>query len=396
MRKKIDVLIVGRSASGLQSLYGMLRSQPDIKLAVRQIDGSISDPLYGVETLPEILVVQLDNDWTSALEAIMARPANKRPVLLATGPEDNVWMMRMAMKAGARDYLTEPVAEKDLMTSMRLLVQEHTAKDNTSETKTTVLINAKGGSGATLLTCNLGHVMAEVFGLRTVAIDMDLQFGSMPHYLDMTAERSLAEALSRINSLDSLALQTYMSKHPSGLHVLSTIPNEIAPELENSSTSLRGLLRLIEQSYESILIDLPHKTDRFNAELMEIADQVLVVMQQTSPSLRECKYLLMILQREWGIPQDKIRIVVNRFENRSLLSLDDIRHVLGCREPYLVHNDFRHVTESVNTGVPLYEAAKDAAITKDLVDIASQLTGMQAQKKPGLIKRTLARFEHRA
>jgi pilus assembly protein CpaE len=252
------------------------------------------------------------------------------------------------------------------------------------------VINAKGGSGATFLASNLAHIVAAAIGLRVVALDLDVQFGTLPLYLDLNLRRSLLQALNTIDSLDGLALEAYMTSHASGLHVLGPFPSEMVLPEEVQLKQVRKLLSLVEESYDAIFVDLPRQIDRLTSMVMEDAEQVVVVMQQNVTNLRDSKKLFTLLTRELGIPQHKILVVVNRYQPKNLLTLQDIERTLGCDAPVVIPNDFHNVNESVNTGIPLYETAKSATITKALVKLAERLSGSTVVKKPGLMRRAFS------
>ncbi len=94
-------------------------------------------------------------------------------------------MMRMAMKAGARDFLTEPVDQKELINMLLQLESEKRQTAISEKGTLTAFINAKGGSGASVLACNVAHMMQERSQQEVILMDLDMQFGALAQYLDL-------------------------------------------------------------------------------------------------------------------------------------------------------------------------------------------------------------------
>jgi pilus assembly protein CpaE len=116
-------------------------------------------------------------------------------------------------------------------------------------------------------------------------------------------------------------------------------------------------------------------------------------MQQEVANLRDAVRLRNILVRQLGLPQDKIEVVVNRYDKNFQVELADIRRALNCenRDPMLVPNQYRDVSESINVGIPMMDQHRSSAVTKALMQIEARLGGGNASKVPrGAISRAFA------
>jgi pilus assembly protein CpaE len=112
----------------------------------------------------------------------------------------------------------------------------------------------------------------------------------------------------------------------------------------------------------------------------------MVVLQQSVAHLRDARTLMKILQRELMLRDDQIIILVNRWSKNALVSTKDIEKALPGLQLMTVPNDYQSVAESLNTGVPVYELRPKAAITRDLVKLASLVGSVSATKK-GFLQR---------
>ena len=123
------------------------------------------------------------------------------------------------MRAGARDALPEPVAADELQAAINRMLMEVQAEQGTGG-KLVAVMNAKGGSGATMLACNLAHQLS-IRGGRTLLLDLDLQFGTVAHCLDVLPTHSHMEVLKQVDELDGIALRGLCSLSSRTQHVLS-------------------------------------------------------------------------------------------------------------------------------------------------------------------------------
>src|SRR5690606_25742692 len=90
-------------------------------------------------------------------------------------------------------------------------------------------------------------------------LDLDFTYASLNHFLDLKPERGLLEALDVLETLDEHALRGYVSKHRSGLHVMSTVPQGVVLSRDLQAERLANLLRILLSQYQNVVIDSPHQ-----------------------------------------------------------------------------------------------------------------------------------------
>ncbi len=390
MMKKLSVLIAGRSKAGLEGIVSALKGQPDLDVQVRRAENGHSDPLHGITSMPTILILDLSPLWEEELKALTAR--SERPLLVAVGPEGDTGMMRMAMQAGARDFFTHPVHADELIASLRQVAQESSVRETKKKGSLIAVMNAKGGSGASFITANTGHAMAVHQKQRVAVLDMDLQFGTLPLYFDLTPRESLLDALNAVDQLDPVALQGYMAKHGSGLHLLTAMSDMVPLPWEVSTRNLGRLLDVAVHSYDHVLVDLPRQIDPLTSAVLEQADKVLIVMQQGITHIRDARRLLRILTSELAVSKDCIHVILNRHDDKSAVSVADITDALELDTVVLVPNDFRRVSEAINLGVPLLDSARKTPITRAIVHLAGKLDNEPRAVRKGFLRNPISYF----
>ncbi|WP_060844438.1 AAA family ATPase [Pseudomonas sp. St29] len=388
-RTGMRLLISGRDAPALSHLKALCSKLPGLQVSTRLVSNGHTDPLYGLEQMPDFLLLRVSHLWREELAALLLHPVKERPPLLVCGPLDEREGMRLAMQAGARDFLPEPVAAEELQAALGRMVMEAHAEQGAGG-KLIAVMNAKGGSGASMLACNLAHQLS-VRGGRTLLLDLDLQFGSVTHCFDVMPTHSHVEVLQQVETLDGIALRGYCSHFSPTLHVLGGRTGELFLAQDIRIEQLEGLLRLARSTYDWVVVDLPRQIDHLTGITLEHADHVFIVLQQSLSHLKDGTHLLRILRDDLGVQNNRLQVVVNRYDKSSAVSLKDIAEALRCTDLHKLPNDYAVVGESQNTGVPLELHAPRAGITTALRELSQRLIGIQAEEQ-GLLKRTFSRL----
>ncbi|WP_347927588.1 AAA family ATPase [Pseudomonas helvetica] len=386
----LRLLISSRDATALRDLQSVCQRMPSLEVSTRLVSNGHVDPLYGLERMPDLLLVRVSHLWREELAALLQRPAHERPPLLVCGLLNEQDAMRLAMQAGARDVLPEPIAETELVAALSRLVAEVRVNSG-AEGKLIAVIGAKGGSGSTLLACNLAHQLS-VKGGNTLLLDMDLQFGSVTHYLDVAQSHSHLEVLQQVEDMDSVALRGFCSHFSPTLHVLGGRAGELCLPQDAQPEQLDALLQLARASYDWVVVDLPRQIDHLTGSVLEQADRVYVVVQQSVSHLRDASSLTRILREDLGVRGDQLQVVVNRYDKAAAISLKDIGEALRCANLLKLPNDFNLVSQSQNSGVPLGVQAPRAPITVAVRQMSEALVGKQMTGNKGLFKRAFNRF----
>ena len=390
MQGRCFVLLASRSKAAIEALGRHLVPHVEFAFTQRQLINGDTDPLHGVETLPDVLVLRVAPDATDELAALAQRAADGRPPLVVVGATHDPMAMRLAMQAGARDFLSEPVAAADLVGALQRIAAEARASQPVSRTRTCAFINTKGGSGATFLASNVAHALTAVSRFDTVLVDLDLQFGTLPQYLDVQPKRGLLEALDVAGELDAMAVDAYFTRHSSGLRILGRSADSRIADPDGIGERFASLMEIVKAKCERLVFDVPRHLDVVSAMALQSADRVVVVMQQTLPNLRDGTRLVHVLRRELAIPQDRIKVLVNRYRKDAAVELADIRRALGDEDPFLVPNHYKPVSESIDAGVPVYDHARNSPVTRAIIEMASDLGGDRgARSHRGFIARTL-------
>lgn len=391
MDLRLNVLVVSRRKDTLDSLESILGQHSGLRLESRLTVNGHVDPLHDITVLPDALILHLGETAHAELESLAARPLEQRPPLIVIGSTGDTNVMRLAMQAGARDLLPLPLVEADLLAALKRIERDHLAGKRRSDGTLLAFMNAKGGCGATLLACNVAQMLVSVSNRQTTLIDLDLQFGTIPLYFDLFPKRGMLQALENVSGLDELAFNGYLVQDASGLKILGHAADDALPTHAVNAQNINQLLNLAASINDYLVVDLPRRIDPVSTLVLERAQHVALVVQQSVATLRDATRLMTCLRRDLGLAKDRIVVVVNRYEKDSTITTDDIRNTLACGELSLVPNDFASVSACVDTGTPLLTRARNAAVTRAVMALQSRLGGSMVEAQ-GLLARTFSGF----
>ena len=379
MLHKSDVMLIGRSRDAISGVLGLLEEQRLLSLRTHVFGNGQSEIWRDNDEnpVPHALALCVDEDWRHSLPGLLQELPAISPPFLVLCPTNDIELLRTAMRAGARDVLSPPYEEEDLTSRLVELAMEGQASVKRDSAHLIAFINAKGGSGASFLAANVASALVSQQERKSMLVDFDLQFGSLPIYLNMSAGNGLIKALEFVDSLDAAALPGYVQVHGNGLHLLSAamdnliLPDDIAEE------RITRLLDVLDTAYQDIIVDLPRRIDRTTAAVLERLDQVVVVTQQSVTHLQDTKRLLTILSDHLGITSDRVLIVLNRFSKKAEVRIDDFASAFPGVAIETVPSDYAQVSESINLGVPVADGSTRSPLAKAILKLSKRVLPQQ-------------------
>ncbi len=385
------VLIAGRNSSVLQTLKSYLDGMAAIEVHTHAMTNGHVDPLQGLGFVPDIVLLHYESKDTAELSAWAARPLKGRPTLIVVGPGGHAESTRLAIRSGARDFLPEPVGKADLAASIQQVCSELRASATQGRAAVHAFVGAAGGVGSSFIAANIAHLLVAQARHRTALIDLDLNFASTAHHLNVTSQRGLLEALDEVATLDEAALLGFGAAHASGLRVFASTAGNAVLSKDVSSDRLSMFTTMLGQHNQDIVIDVPHAIDNLTATAVGAASAVYIVVQQSTLHVRNATRIMRIFRDELGLPKQRLRLLVNRYDKNALLQLDDIGRALGMEVTSTIPSHYKRALESSDSGVPLYDSDRSAAITLSLLDIVAAMTGTKVDR-PSLLRRALPAF----
>ena len=285
-----------------------------------------------------------------------------------------------ALRTGVKEFFPQPLKREEVVDALlKFLQKELESRDILTKSvkgKVFAVFGAKGGVGTSTLAVNLATGMAQLKGNPSVAlVDMNLISGDVPLFLNMKSVFNWVEVARNISRLDATYLMSILQKHASGIHILPApvIVGEetgMSPEL---ITKVEKVLDLMRTIFDFVVIDGGQLLGHISTYLIGISDKVLLVTIPSLPGIINARKLIDAFH-DLGYPPGKTIVVMNRYNQESGISIDEVRKMIKKDMHWSIPNDYRSTMNAINTGVPLTKSALNTEITTKILELAADLS----------------------
>lgn len=334
------------------------------------------------QTNPDIGIVAIDSDPDKAVRLIQ-EVHDSTPdcsILVISGSSDGQLILR-AMRAGAKEFLTQPLSIEDLVNALERIGHQRFGKGNTKSRscKVITVCGATGGVGSTSLAVNLGCILAAKEENNVALIDLDLALGDSDVFLDTIPDYTLLDVAQNIKRLDFNLLKRSLTRHSSGLYLLPR-PVQLQDGSPISPDDLSRVIGLMKATFTHLIIDTSKSYSELDMVAMREADINLMTIQLDLPCLRNVVRLMMSFGDYDGL-KEKTKVIVNRVGlDNGEISLKKAQETIGSEIFWQIPNEYRVMVEVRNNGVPLIEQAPRAGITQSLMGLADAISGDGSKK----------------
>lgn len=338
---------------------------------------------------PDLIFVETGPSWAQKiveLQQLEAPSAENSPEasLIVFGNENDNGALKIALRIGAADFLSDKARLEELAPMLKNVAEEKVASRDLGELY--AFLNTKGGAGASTLAVNCALGLAKEFPDKVLLLDLDMQFGVVDDYLNMSSSYSVADAIANVADLDEMSLGAIVTKHKSGLHCLG-FNHENSHDNYDKARHLAKLLPVLREFYAYVLVDLSRGIDRLFASVIAPANKVFLVTQQNLAAIRNTSRITKLLSFEFGMGKEQLEVVVNRYEKRQSIKVKDIEETIQSCRVHTIPNDFKTALESTNLGKPFVEHRKKSGISKAVNKLTHTLLPEEEKKKQGWFSR---------
>lgn len=288
-------------------------------------------------------------------------------------------LLQRAMRAGVSDVVTYDSDPADLEAAIERAV-EHLASrvvqaptapaEEARKGRVTTIFSPKGGSGKTVIACNLAVLLAQRSEEPVVLVDADLQFGDVAVMLKLAPTHTIVDAVSAMHRLDEPLLRSLLSVGPDGLLVLPA-PREPAFADQVTAADMHMILDLLRGFAGHIVVDTPTQFSDVALHLIEVSDDLLLVAGMDVPSIKNMKIGLQTLKL-LGTPSSKLKLLLNRANAKVGLDVGEVEKALQLKAEALLPSEIL-VPQSVNRGVPAVIGSPKSGFARSLGALVDQL-----------------------
>jgi Flp pilus assembly CpaE family ATPase len=320
-------------------------------------------------------VVETSSAANVAEEVERVRELSDAPLILAAFGEPN-GIVETGLEVGASDVVVLPQPAETLLFAIRKAALAVPAGHGSVVT----VFSPKGGSGKTVVATNLAVASARS-GLRTVLVDLDLQFGDSALTMGVAPRATIADLASAAGELDAAKLRAFVSTDPrTGLDIL---PAPKRPEEADVVTQkdLAAVLVAARSAYEAVVVDTGPLFDGGMLAALDHTDQLLLVCNPEVTSLKNVRIGLETIDR-LGFDREKVFLVANRLGAPGAVGRKEIETSLDATVAYELPDD-PAVPTAVNRAVPVVVSNDKSSFSRALVQLqASVFAPSDSEERP--------------
>lgn len=272
--------------------------------------------------------------------------------------------MRLAMRAGSRDWLTPPFDSEQLEDIFKRARSHRGSVSATSPSgvqepaprKSAEIISfftTKGGAGKSALATNFAAALTRRDPhCRVCLIDLDLQFGDLALILNVKPSATIMDAFEDGRLKDGAA--SCLCECGERLWLLAAPLRPEEAELIRAEY-IEALFELLRPNFDYIVIDTAASFNDFTLAALDGSDKVFLVVTPIILSLKNLKRVLDIMTGSLGYAEAKIKIILNRCDSRSGITDKEIEDICGRGIDFRVPSEGNVVVQSINVGRPAVE-----------------------------------------
>jgi pilus assembly protein CpaE len=381
MSNVLRLAIVDPNDSQRESLKGMLLGMDMIWLEAECSRYEFFSDVVS-QTHPDIGLVCIDADPQKGLDLVRKiTAASHECAMLVVSSSNDGGLILQALRAGAKEFLTQPVRIEDLLGALGRISERRfgTADSKPRGCQVIAIAGAIGGVGTTSLAVNLGCALAQDPKNSVALVDLDMCLGDADVFLDSIPDYTLVDVAQNVTRLDFTLLKRSLTKHNSGLYLL---PRPVRLEDVHLITAddLQRVIGLMKATFTHLVLDLSKGYTAIDMIALEMAHHILLVAQLDLPCLRNVVRLMMSFNEMEGFA-DKVKIIINRVGlDNGHITQKKAEETIGKEIFWQLPNDYRVMIEARNNGVPLREQAPKAAITQSIGQLVEALNGDGTEK----------------
>jgi pilus assembly protein CpaE len=392
----IRVLIADESRQVTDNISRRLALEDDLEVCATADDGE-SAVQQALWLKPDIAIVDsglpgMDGGQTT----VMLRQALPGTGVIMMSMEAENEAYRLAMVAGAREFLQKPFKGDDVVAAVRRVhafgqrragnaavaqqspvsePAEATAPAATPRVYTrgmvTAVISGKGGVGKTVMAINLAAALGEKHRERVVLVDLSLQYGDVGAALNLPTQHTISDLLDNNAAADIDSVRQALASGPGQIRVLLA---PTSPDLAGyvSAAHLDSLIDTLRGGFDHVVIDTPTYLNEVSLHAIELADHVVMVTDLSVTGVKNSRLTRGVLE-SLGVDPSKVLVVANHREGVGALDRRGAETFLGAHISVEIPFAPDIVATSVNKGIPFVISSPSAAPTVALRAIVAAI-----------------------
>ena len=339
----------------------------------------------------DILVLEIGNVPESEFATISTLlHENVVDTLFLTSARMTPDVLLPALRAGAKEFFQQPINKEEVVEAFQKILLKARQNDKNGEEKTRQgkifsVLGAKGGVGTTTFAVNLATAIQARDAEKLVAlVDMNILLGEVPLFLDLETDTDWKEIGKNFSRLDEAYLQSAMTRHSSGIYVLSA-PSRLEKETHLPASFLFQLLRSMRRFFDYIVVDSGMIVDEASTKIFAESEAIYLVSILSLPCLINVRKLQESILAS-GVGREKIQIIANRYEKRAQVSLPEASKIIGTDIGLTIPNNYQVAMSAINNGKTISDISSGSDVAKAYRKLAATLVDRAIERPGGVFR----------
>jgi pilus assembly protein CpaE len=405
----IRVLIADESRQVTDNITHRLALEDDLEICATAADGE-SAVQQALWLKPDIAIVDAGlpgMDGGQTTQMMSAALPGTGVIMMSMEVESDAY--RVAMVAGAREFLQKPFKGDDLVAAVRRVHEfqqrrvaagsvaaaavpaEATAPDSAAAVAdedddddlaprvntrglVTAVMSGKGGVGKTVTAINIAALLAEAHRGRVALVDLSLQFGDVGAALNLPTDRTITNLLGENGTADPDVVAQMLVTGPGSVRVLLA---PTSPDLADyvSAAHLTSLIETLRGDYDFIVLDTPSYLTEVSIHALELADHIVMLSDLSVTGVKNARLTRGVLE-SLGVDPTRVMVVANHRETAGELDRRGAETFLGAHISVEIPFSADLVATSINKGVPFVISSPSSAPAAALGAIVATIDPM--------------------
>jgi pilus assembly protein CpaE len=366
----LKVQLVGQSDDHRTEVRDALAALGDPVLNINEIE---PDPDVATDVNFDVTMVVFNGNDELSLSYLNTRAGQEpRPALFALLHDRSPDLMKRVLRAGADELLFLPLDPGDATRAL-LKISETRRREEVHVGGGTIvsLVSLIGGTGVTSLAANLALALRYAFDKRVAVVDLDLQTGGLSVFLNLEPERTIMTLTEGTRKLDSIQLESSLSKHASGIYLLAA-PKRIEDSELVTDATVGATLELMRQLFDFVIVDCGTHIDSNTVAAWERSNHLFYVLDQSIGAAR-CAWRFVDLVGRLGLQGIEPNFILSRFVPGHPITEDQLSHTLAKAIHTRIPRDEKVLERVQLSAQDLWQVAPNSPLAKSVEDLARRL-----------------------
>jgi pilus assembly protein CpaE len=366
----LRVQLVGQGDEHRTEVRDALAALGDPVLNIEEVE---PDPTAALDTAVDVTMVLFNGNDELSLSYLNTRAGQEpRPVLFALLHDRSPDLMKRVLRAGADELLFLPLDPGDATRALLKISESRRREEvHVGGGMIVSLVSLIGGTGVTSLAANLALALRYTFDKRVAVVDLDLQTGGMSVFLNLEPERTIMALAEGTRKLDSIQLESALSKHASGIYLLAA-PKRIEDSELVTDATVGATLDLMRQLFDFVIVDCGTHIDANTVAAWERSSYLFYVLDQSIGAAR-CAWRFVDLVGRLGLPNVEANFILSRFIPGHPISEDQLSHTLAKPIFTRIPRDEKVLERVQLSAQDLWQVAPNSPLAKSIEDLARRL-----------------------